>query len=144
MPGRFLSRCTPRYLVARGSCSDTAPVDWGGEGSDYFASHLTVNNRRYTAAFLLKGPAKFRPMTTAHLGKNQDQLLRLTAEEADIFVVQHCHEVTPPVRKLLRALTSQAGYSRRYCVIDGRDSLRLLQAFSWYDRALAMSNSGRP
>jgi len=36
-----------------------------------------VDGRAHTAAFLLKGPAVWRPMTIKLLGKNGDQLNRL-------------------------------------------------------------------
>lgn len=39
------------------------PKDWGGEESDIFSSNLSVEGKRYSAAFLLKGPAKFHEMT---------------------------------------------------------------------------------
>lgn len=50
---------------------ESAPKDWGGETSDFFTSHLHIEGRRVTAAFLLKGLAKFSPMTLSHLGKKQ-------------------------------------------------------------------------
>lgn len=114
---------------------DEASKDWGGETSDHFTSHLHLNGRRVNAAFLLKGPAQFRPMTIRHLGKNGDQFVRLIQEPADVFFVQHCHEITPPVRTLLRALVVQPGRPRRYCCVDGKDSLRLLNAFGLFDFA---------
>jgi hypothetical protein len=122
---------------------DTPPSDWGGETSDYFSAHMSISGRPYTGAFLLKGPARFAPMETSHLGKNQDQLLRLMEEPAEILVVQHCHEVTPPVRKLLRMLSLQPARARRYCVMDGRDSLRLLRAYDLFERAIEMTRQER-
>lgn len=95
---------------------DRSSKDWGGERSDHFTSHLSINGRSFIAAFLLKGPARFAPMTTRHLGKNQDQLLRLIEEPAEILVLRHCHEVTAPVRKLLRMLATAPPHSRRYHV----------------------------
>jgi hypothetical protein len=122
---------------------DTAPSDWGGETSDYFSAHMSISGRAYTGAFLLKGPARFAPMETSHLGKNQDQLLRLMEEPAEILVLQHCHEVTPPVRKLLRMLSLQPARARRYCVMDGRDSLRLLRAYDLFEPAIEMTRQER-
>jgi hypothetical protein len=54
-----------------GLLSDTPSKDWGGERSDHFCSHLHLRGHRATAAFLFKGPARFRPMTAAHLGKTE-------------------------------------------------------------------------
>jgi hypothetical protein len=54
-------------------------------------------------------------------------------------VVQHCHEIQEPVRASLRAFAVQPGAVRRYCVIDGKDSLRLLIAYDKLDRARELS-----
>jgi hypothetical protein len=115
------------------------PKDWGGETSDFFTAHLHLGGRRVSGAFLLKGPAKFSPMRLNTLGKNNDQIVRLAHEPAEVLFVQHCHEITPPVRETLRAFAVQPSRPRRYCVIDGRDSLWLLQAYGLYEKALALS-----
>jgi len=120
---------------------DAVPHDWGGEQSDYYCAHLHLNGRPATAAFLLKGPAHFAPMGLNHLGKNNDQIVRLAREPADMLVVQHCHDILPPVRDTLRAFAVQPSRPRRYCLIDGRDSLRLLQAYDLYDCAVAMGGT---
>jgi hypothetical protein len=113
--------------------------DWGGEQSDLYSSHLHLNGRRTTAAMLLKGPADFREMTPNHLGKNNDQIYRLANEPAELLVVQHCHEIGQAVRATLRAFAMQPGRPRHYCLIDGRDSLRILDAYGKLERALELS-----
>lgn len=118
---------------------DAKQNDWGGEASDYYTCHLHLRGRRVTAAFLLKGPARFEPMRLNHLGKNNDQIVRLSHEPAEVLIVQHCHDILPPVRETLRAFAVQPSRARRYCLIDGRDSLRLLQAYGLYDKAVALS-----
>ncbi len=118
---------------------DSAERDWGGEQCDYYSAHLHLKGRRVTAAFVLKGPANFRPMTLNHLGKNNDQIVRLAAAAAQVLVVQHSHDITSPVRETLRAFAVQPSRPRRYCLIDGRDSLRLLDAYGMYDKATALS-----
>jgi hypothetical protein len=119
---------------------DATTKDWGGEQADHYSSHVSVNGKRVTAAFLLKGPARFEPMTLNNLGKNNDQIVRLASSPADVLVVQHCHDITPPVRDTLRAFAVQPSRPRRYCLIDGRDSLRLLTAYHKLERALELSN----
>lgn len=57
----------------------TVPKYWGGEKSDLFSSSVEIDGQRVSTAFAFKGPAKFRPMTMAELGKNGDQINRLTA-----------------------------------------------------------------
>ena len=81
------------------------PKDWGGETSDFLSSHLHLNGRCVSGAFLLKGPAKFVPMTLDTFGKRSDQIVRLAQEPADILFVQHCHEITSPVRATLKAFS---------------------------------------
>ncbi len=115
----------------------SAPKDWGGETSDFFSSHLNIGGRRVSGAFLLKGPgSRFAPMSLNHLGKGNDQICRLANEPADVLFVQHCHEIQPAVRSTLRAFAVQPSRPRRYCLIDGRDSLWLLRAYGLYDKAL--------
>lgn len=103
--------------------------DWGGEQSDMYSAHVVVNGCRLSAAFLFKGPSKRGPMTMVHLGKNGDQILRLSKEPAEFLVVQHCHEIAPAVRELMRLIASQVGRQRHYCIIDGYDTIRLLRAY---------------
>ncbi len=122
---------------------DDPKADWGGEVSDHFTSHLNLSGKRLTAAFLLKGPAHFAPMGLNHLGKNNDQILRLAKEPAELLVVQHSHEILPPVREFLRLVAVQPGAPRRYLLIDGRDSLRLLTAYDMVDKARALTAAER-
>lgn len=107
----------------------TVPKDWGGEQSDLFTTQVRVRSERISAAFAFKGPAKFHPMTMADLGKNGDQINRLFAEPADLLVLQHCHEITPPVRGSMRAFAQQMGQPRLFCLIDGYDTLRIFEYF---------------
>ncbi len=120
---------------------DSVSKDWGGETSDYFTAHLHLQGRRVSAAFLLKGPAWFSPMTLNHLGKNNDQIYRLSQEPVDVLIVQHCHEITPAVRATLRAFAVQPSNPRRYSLIDGRDSLWLLQAYGLYEKSVELTNA---
>lgn len=118
---------------------DSSNKDWGGEASDYYSAHLHMKGQRLKAAFLLKGPHDFRPMSLNHLGKNNDQIVRLSHEPANILFVQHCHDISPPVRETLRAFAVQPSNPRRFCLIDGRDSLRLLYAYNMYEEALSIT-----
>lgn len=118
---------------------DAVKNDWGGETSDFYTAHIHLKGRPQTAAFLLKGPARFGPMSLNHLGKNNDQIVRLAKEPAHILFVQHCHDITPPVRETLRAFAVQPGNPRRFCLIDGRDSIRLLKAYDLCGKAIELS-----
>lgn len=104
--------------------------DWGGEANDHFSSNVTINGRRRTAAFLLKGPAKFGEMTLDMCGKRADQIYRLANSGAEISIVQHCHQIGEAVRGTLRSLTVHPGKPRKYCVIDGLATYRILKAYA--------------
>ena len=105
------------------------PKDWGGETSDLSSSYLSINKQRINASFALKGPAKFKPMTMAELGKNGDQISRLYQEPSDLLILQHCHEITNPVRLMMRAFSNQINNLRQYCIIDGYETLRILESY---------------
>jgi hypothetical protein len=94
-PMRSISERAFKTVLAE-LLGDSTAKDWGGETSDYFAAHLHLQKRPITAAFLLKGPARFAPMTLNHLGKNNDQIVRLAKEPAEMLIVQHSHDITPP------------------------------------------------
>ena len=102
------------------------PADWGGEVSDLYTSGLMVDGRQHSAAFLLKGPAVFSPMTIRHLGANGDQMTRLARSPADVLVVQHCHHIRPEVVEYLQGAASNFRQVRRFMVLDGEDTYRLL------------------
>jgi hypothetical protein len=104
--------------------------DWGGEANDHFSNNVCLGGRRRTAAFLFKGPAQFREMTIDMCGKRADQLNRLAKSGADISVVQHCHQIGEAVRDTLRALVVCPGQPRKYCLIDGQATYRILKAYS--------------
>jgi hypothetical protein len=78
---------------------------------------------------MFKGPSKFHPMKLADLGKNGDQINRLYEEPAQLLVLQHCHEVSSAVRKMMLAFANQIGNPRAFCIIDGKDTLRILRAY---------------
>lgn len=107
----------------------TIPKDWGGERSDLFGS-VIIDGQRISAAFAFKGPAKFKPMTMAELGKNGDQIDRLFSEPADLIVLQHCHQITPAVRGMMRAYATRIQDLRLFTLVDGSDTLRVLRAYS--------------
>jgi hypothetical protein len=106
--------------------------DWGGESNDHFSSNVTFDGRRRTAAFLLKGPAAFREMTMDMCGKKADQIYRLTNSGADVSIVQHCHLIGEAVRATLRSMAVHPGRARKYCLVDGQATYRILKAYSLF------------
>jgi hypothetical protein len=110
------------------------PKDWGGEIADLFSTHLTYQGKRLASGFLLKGPGvKQHTLTINHLGKNGDQVVRLTSTSLDLYVVQFVGPIAPAVVDHLEAHVRQAagkaGQTRYYCVIDGTDTARLFKAY---------------
>ena len=106
--------------------------DWGGEENDHYSANVTVGERRRTAAFLLKGPANFREMTLAMCGKNGDQIFRMVRCGADISVVQHSHLIGSAVRETLRSMVVTPGRPRKFCVMDGQATYRILKAYGFF------------
>lgn len=115
--------------------SEPTKADWGGEENDHFSASVTVSGRTRTAAFLLKGPTNFREMTPAMCGKNGDQIYRLSNSGADISVVQHSHLIGSAVRETVRAFIVQPGRSRKFCIMDGQATYRLLKAYNLLPRS---------
>lgn len=104
--------------------------DWGGETSDLFTNHIHINGKRMNAAFVLKGPSKFHEMSIKDLGANGNQIVRLFDEPAEVYFVQHCHYIKQEIYKTMEAFSAQFHRIRRYCVIDGIDTLRILKAYN--------------
>lgn len=65
-------------------------------------------------------------MTIRHLGANGDQMTRLARSPAEILVVQHWHHVRPEVVEYLQGAASNFRQVRRFMVVDGQDTYRLL------------------
>jgi hypothetical protein len=107
------------------------PNDWGGEQFDLWSTVISVEGQRLRTAIAFKGPARFRPMTIASLGRNGDQIDRLAQTAADLMVVQHCHTITAPVVNMLKAYASNFRNPKRYMLIDGLDTIRILRHFGY-------------
>jgi hypothetical protein len=103
--------------------------DWGGETSDLYTTNIHIKGKRKRAAFIFKGPSKFHLMRIGDLGKNGNQMQRLYDEDADIYILQHCHNVDPEIYKMMRTYSSNFRHVSRFCIIQGVDSLRLYKAY---------------
>lgn len=127
-----IMRATPEAKVKTAIATllnEPSKKDWGGETNDHFSSNVLVGGKRYTGAFMLKGPADFREMTLDMCGKRADQIYRLAKSNADISFVQHAHLIGEAVRSTLRAFIVQPGQHRKYCLIDGQATYRILKAY---------------
>ena len=109
------------------------PKDWGGEIADLFSSHVVLQGKRVASGFLLKGRGTKGTLRIKTLGKNGDQVVRLTSTSLDLYVVQFVGLIDQAVIAHLEAHVRQAaekaGLPRYYCVIDGTDTARLLKAY---------------
>lgn len=111
---------------------DVESKDWGGEQADHITSTIAVGGKRLHTALLLKGPAGgklFKDMSPTHLGKNGDQIYRMAQTTANLLIVQHCNSIGEAVRAQLRAFAVQPSNPRRYCLIDGKSTFRILRAY---------------
>lgn len=108
---------------------DKPRKDWGGEQADHFST-VHINGQKKSAAFLLKGPTHFREMTPDMLGKRGDQIYRLAQTTARLLIVQHSHNIGEAVRATLRAFAVPPHDQRYYCLIDGKDTYRILKAYN--------------
>jgi hypothetical protein len=108
---------------------DLPKSDWGGEQHDHFSASLHLQGKRLTAAFVLKGPANFREMTLDLLGKRADQIYRLATSTAPLLVVQHAHDIGEAIRGTVRAFAVSPHHPRRYCLIDGKSTYKVLKAY---------------
>lgn len=105
------------------------PKDWGGEKSDLSSGRLTIGGEPTSAAFIFKGPSVSGSMHLSKMGKNGDQLVRAFDEPVDLVVVQHCNQIANDVVRVAEALAYNLGGPRRYCIIDGADTVKILKSY---------------
>lgn len=110
--------------------------DWGGETDDLFSTRLLINGERKNVAFGFKGKGTTGVLTPKKMGKNGDQIQRLFRTPADVFLVQYWDRIDESiVEQLKNFATAKSAYEGRkiyYGIIDGQDTLRILQAYSEY------------
>lgn len=108
--------------------------DWGGETSDLFTS-VKIKNKRYSAAFALKGKSKksIKKLYPKDMGKNGDQIYRMFTTPASVFLVQFVGQIDESVLSLMKQLaivkSLTSNESVFYGVINGDDTSRLFAAY---------------
>lgn len=105
------------------------PKDWGGERSDLATNNLLVDGRQTSAAWLLKGRSVKGTMQIAHLGKNGDQIERLTTEPVDVLVVQHNDRISAPVVHMAETFAHDMRNPRRFMIMDGAITAAILRDY---------------
>jgi hypothetical protein len=112
--------------------------DWGGELGDVYSPRVRMAGREIQTAMLLKGRGLGRrTMRLTDLGKNGDQVVRLTKLPATLYVVQYVGEIDEAVRThLMQAiafLRLRGQPDAVGSVWDGGDTARLLLAHGLLD-----------
>lgn len=104
-------------------------MDWGGEKSDLYSSHLRIKGKRYATAIAFKGPATTGTLTPGKMGHNGDQIQRLFDSDAQVFLVQYEGSIDERVSQQMKALAVNKSVEYRsaifYGIIPLEDSYRL-------------------
>jgi hypothetical protein len=107
--------------------------DWGGEPNDLFSTRVVLNGRRVSTAFGLKGKGTSGPLVPKKMGKRGDQLQRLLASPADLFIVQYWSQIDESILDQMKRLATTKSWSEDrtiyFGVIDGQDTQRLITAY---------------
>jgi hypothetical protein len=104
--------------------------DWGGERSDVYTANVYVGGRRLHTAMALKGPSGGRRVSIASYGKNGDQIVRLFEEPAELFIVQSNGVFDSTLIKHVEQTARAARRPVHYCLMDARDTARLLVGYA--------------
>jgi hypothetical protein len=134
-----LSEQTVKEYLARIIGEPYLDTDWGGELSDILTSRIELDGERVAGAFLLKGAGSKQKLKPGDLGKNGDQIRRLSKQEADLYVVQHVGEFDEAVRDQLAdmvlARRAKGAPNAVGSIWDGSDCARLFIAHGLIDPA---------
>lgn len=107
--------------------------DWGGELNDLFSTRLILKGERKDVAFGLKGKGMTGPLTPKKMGHNGDQVQRLFRSNAEIFLVQYWNKIDESIIEQMKnfaiAKSAVEGKKIYYGIIDGQDTMRLIQAY---------------
>jgi hypothetical protein len=118
-----------KYAIADIIGEPFVPKDWPGEKSDLPTNRLTIDGQPHSAAFIFKGPSVPREMHVADMGKRGDQLVRVFDEPVELIVVQHCSKIANSVVRIAESRAMDIRRPRRYCILDGEDTVRILKAY---------------
>jgi len=107
--------------------------DWGGESNDLYSTRVVVKGKRVAAAFGLKGKGTTGILVPKKMGKRGDQLQRLLATSADLFLVQYWNQIDESIIDQMRRLAIAKSWSENraiyYGIIDGQDTQRIVYAY---------------
>lgn len=100
--------------------------------TDIFTSTVRTGGDRARAALLLKGATTKGKLTLKKCGKHGEQIARLVAVPAELYMLQHLDQIeTPVIRELKTKIQSLNGEGKqcRICLVDGMDTARILVAY---------------
>ena len=80
-------------------------------------------------AVITDADARGRALEPAALRARPDAMVAMNATPAELWIVQHCHTIGPAVRDMVRACAVRPHAPRRFCLIDGADTYRILKAY---------------
>ena len=106
--------------------------DEGDAATDIFACKVTIGGDRARTALLLKGAGTRGKLTLKKCGKNGEQIARLVAVPAELYMLQHLDQIESRViRELKTKIQSLNGEGKqcRICVVDGMDTARIFLAY---------------
>ena len=106
--------------------------DEGDAATDIFTSTVTTGCDRARTALLLKGATTRGKLTLKKCGKHGEQIARLVAVPAELYMLQHLDQIESGViRELKTKIQSLNGEGKqcRICLVDGMDTARILVAY---------------
>jgi hypothetical protein len=110
--------------------------DWGGESNDLFSTRVMLKGKRINTAFGFKGKGTTGILVPKKMGKRGDQLQKLLASPADLFLVQYWGQIDESIIDQMRRLAVAKSWSESstiyFGVVDGRDTQRLITAYKQY------------
>ena len=104
----------------------------GDAATDIFTSTVTTGGDRARTALLLKGATTTGKLTLKKCGKHGEQIARLVAVPAELYMLQHLDQIESRViRELKTKIQSLNGEGKqcRICLVDGMDTARILVAY---------------
>ncbi len=108
--------------------------DWGGESNDLFSTRIVFKGKRVSTAFALKGKGTTGILVPKKMGKRGDQLQRLFASPADLFLVQYWSQIDDSILDQMRKLAIAKSWSESrtiyFGIIDGQDTQRVIKAYA--------------
>ena len=94
-----------------------------------FAAGATRGGEQEPCAVIVVADAGAGVLEPATLRTRPDAMAALSRTPAELWIVQHCHAIGPAVREMVRAFAVRPHAPRRYCLIDGADTYRILKAY---------------